>query len=98
MNLAGLETLTPRIAAIVRQLAEGGTNALSATDAELSPGTETRVDARLCEPRALVTFSPLDAGAAAADVFLQQTERGFFVLGHVAGGEGRRIRYEIRKR
>ena len=98
MNLADLQSLPPRIAAIVRQLAEGGTNAISNADAELSTGSETQIDARLCEPRALVTFSPLDAGAAAAGIFLQQTERGFFVLGHGAGAAGRRIRYEIRKR
>lgn len=95
MNLAGLETLTPRIAAIVRQIAEGATNAVS--EATLGAGTETRIEARLCAPGALVVPVPLDAGAAAAGIFLQDTARGFFVLGHAAGGEGRRVRFEIRR-
>jgi hypothetical protein len=95
MNLAGLETLTPRIAAIVRQIAEGATNAVS--DATLSNGDETRIDSRLCVPGALVTLTPLDAGAASAGLYLQDTARGFFVLGHGAGASGRRVRFEIRR-
>ncbi|MGG3814210.1 hypothetical protein ABEV34_21560 [Methylorubrum rhodesianum] len=95
MNLAGLETLTPRIAAIVRQIAEGATNAVS--EATLSAGAETRVESRLCVPGALVVPVPLDAGAASAGIFLKDTARGFFLLGHVAGGEGRRVRFEIRR-
>ncbi|MBA9067423.1 hypothetical protein FHR71_001153 [Methylobacterium sp. RAS18] len=95
MNLAGLETLPPRLAAIVRQIAEGSTHALS--DATLSTGAETRIESRLCVVGAHVVPVPLDAGAAAAGIFLKDTGRGFFVLGHAAGSEGRRVRYEIRR-
>lgn len=95
MNLAGLETLPPRIAAIVRQLTDGGTNALA--EATLSTGLETRVESRLCVVGALVVPVPLDAGAASAGIFLQETARGFFVLGHAPGGEGRRVRFEVRR-
>lgn len=95
MNLAGLETLTPRIAAIVRQIAEGATNAVG--EATLAAGAETRIESRLCVPGALVVPVPLDAGAAAASIFLKDTARGFFVLGHAAGGGGRRVRFEVRR-
>lgn len=95
MNLAGLETITPRIAAIVRQIAEGATNAVA--EATLSAGDETRVDNPLSVVGALVVPVPLDEGAAAAGIFLKDTGRRFFVLGHSAGGEGRRIRFEIRR-
>ncbi|KAB7782165.1 hypothetical protein [Methylorubrum populi] len=95
MNLAGLETLTPRISAIIRQLTDGGTNALA--EATLSAATETRIEARLCVVGALVVPVALDAGAAAAGIFLKDTGRGFFVLGHAPGGEGRRVRFEVRR-
>lgn len=95
MNLAGLETLTPRIAAIVRQIAEGATNATA--EATLDAGTETRIDSLLCVPGALVVPVALDAGAASASIYLKDTGRRFFVLGHAAGGEGRRVRFEIRR-
>lgn len=95
MNLAGLESLTPRIAAIVRQIAEGATNAVG--EATLTAGMETRIESPLCVVGALVVPVPLDAGAAAASLFLKEAGRRFFVLGHAAGGEGRRVRFEVRR-
>lgn len=91
------ETNLLRIVSALRDMAEGATTALARADVELSTGTETRIPARLCEPAALVLFSPLDAGAAAAGVFQQEAGRSFFVLGHAPGGAGRRVRYEIRR-
>lgn len=98
MNLPGPQETNPaRIVSALRDMAEGATNALSRTDATLSTDTATRIDSRLCVPGALVTFAPLDAGAAAAGIFLQEAARGYFVLGHAPGGEGRRVRFEVRR-
>lgn len=97
MNLAALENALPRVAAAIRELSEGATNALSRNDAVLTTGTETTIDALLCVPGALVTFAPLDDGAAAAGIYLKDTARRSFVFGHAPGGEGRRVRYEIRR-
>lgn len=98
MNLPGPQETNPaRIVSALRDIAEGATNALSRTDALLTAGAETRIESRLCVPGALVTFAPLDAGAAAAGIFLQEAARGFFVLGHAVGGEGRRVRFEVRR-
>lgn len=98
MNLPGpQETNLVRIVAALREIAEGATNALARADAELGPGTETRIDARLCVPGALVSWAELDPAAAAAQIWLKDTARGFFVLGHLSGPEGRRLRYEIRR-
>lgn len=91
------ETNLQRIVAALRDMAEGASNAISRTDAVLSTGSETRIESRLATPGAHVTWAPLDAGSAAAVIFLQETGRGFFVLGHVAGGEGRRVRFEVRR-
>jgi hypothetical protein len=89
------ETSLSKITRAIRDLAMGGSNATG--EAVLSAGAETKVPAPLCGPNALVLFSPLDADAAQASLFLQSTTRGSFVLGHAAGLEGRRVRYEVRK-
>ncbi|MGA4550573.1 hypothetical protein [Methylorubrum aminovorans] len=91
------ETNLLRIVSALRDVAEGATNALSRTDVALSTSSETLIEARLCVPGALVVPIPLDAGAAAAGIFLKDTARGFFVLGHAPGGEGRRVRFEVRR-
>lgn len=93
---AETETSLPRIIRAIRDLALGGSNALGA-DATLSTGDETTVANALCGPRALVVLTPLDADAAAAGVFLKSAVRGSFVLGHAAGPEGRRVRFEVRR-
>lgn len=89
------ETSLPKIIRAIRDLAMGGSNATG--EAVLSSGTSTKVQAALCGPNALVLLTPLDAEAAAAGLFLQSETRGSFVLGHAAGPEGRRVRFEVRK-
>ena len=98
MNLPGPQETNPvRIVSALRDMAAGATNAVGRTDAELSTGTETRISESLCAVGALVVPVPLDAGAAAAGIYLKDSGRGFFVLGHAIGGEGRRVRYEVRR-
>ncbi len=89
------EVSLSKITKAIRELAMGGSNATG--EAILSTGTATEVRAALCGPGALVLLTALDADAATAGVFLASTERGSFVLGHAAGPEGRRVRFEVRK-
>ena len=81
--------------------ANGGTNALGKVDIVLKPdATETRVDDPLCTPGALPQWRPTSASAAAAmtSVWLKETARGYFVLGHDASpATDRTFRHEMRR-
>ncbi|GJE29808.1 hypothetical protein [Methylobacterium organophilum] len=80
----------------IRDIAGGQTRAMG-SDVALSEGTETAVTMALCAPGSQVVLTPLDAGAAAAGLFLKDTARGSFTLGHAAGPGGRMVRFEVRR-
>ena len=82
----------------VRDLATGGTNA--GGDVTLAPSaTTTTVEDPLCTADTMVMLSPRSASAAAAQVWVQSTAKGSFVLGHnSSAATDRAFYYELRRR
>lgn len=97
MNVPGNgEKDLAKFAQAIREMAQGGSNALG--DVTLAAGTtSTTVSDTRCTEGAKVDLCPLSAASATATVWLAETRRGGFVLGHDAGGVGRAFRYEIRR-
>ncbi|GJE74496.1 MULTISPECIES: hypothetical protein [Methylorubrum] len=89
------ETSFAKITRAIRDLAQGSSNAIG--EATLAAASTTQVLDPRCGPNSLVLLSPLDAGAALAGIHVLSTGRGSFTLGHAAGAEGRRVRFEVRK-
>ncbi|MGY2052412.1 hypothetical protein [Methylobacterium sp. JK268] len=98
MILPGLgETSLRRIVQAIRDMGTGGTNALANGPVDLAAGDRTVVGDARCGPDSVPVVVPLDAAAAAAQVYVMATAAGSFTLGHLPGAGGRRVTYELRR-
>lgn len=85
-----------KFAQAIREMAQGGSNALG--DVTLAADTiSTDVADARCSEGAKIDLCPLSAASADARVWLAATRRGGFTLGHDAAGTNRSFRYEVRR-
>lgn len=85
-----------KFAQAIREMAQGGSNALGDVTLVAGTTTTTVADSR-CSEGAKVDLCPLSEASATARVWLAETRRGGFTLGHDAGGGDRPFRYEVRR-
>lgn len=97
MNVPGnSEKDLAKFAQAIREAALGGSNALG--DLVLAAGaTSTIIADPRCSEGAKIDLCPLSEASAAARVWLAETRRGGFTLGHDVGGADRPFRYEVRR-
>ena len=97
MNVPGNgEKDLAKFAQAIREIAQGGSNALGSVIL-VAGATSTAVTDIRCTEGAKIDWCPLSADAASARVWLAETRRGGFTLGHDAAAVDRPFRYEVRR-
>lgn len=82
MRVPGINERDPQIInAAIRQLAEGGSNAIGTV--VLAAGqTTTTVDAPQATANAHIALTPMTANAAAENAYIAGRSKGQFIIGH----------------
>ena len=97
MNVPGNgEKDLAKFAQAIREMAQGSSNALGSVTLAAGAVSTSVTDIR-CTEGAKIDWCPLSTEAAAARVWLAETRRGGFTLGHDAGSADRPFRYEVRR-